>query len=123
METDDSPPSADALVAAAMDRTLEAERAAQAAIAECERQSAELLERARQQRRIILERAQARIVTIHARAAASLERQAAQIGAKKPQSSAPDIDQLSDPSRRGRALARLAARLTTDDAEQIPDGR
>jgi CRISPR type IV-associated protein Csf3 len=111
MEKDDSPVGADALVARAMDRTLEAERAAQAAIAECERQSAEVLERARQQRRTVLERAQARIVALHTRAARNLARQAA------PRSAAAAIDQLSDPSRRASALARLAARLTTDDAE------
>ena len=123
MEKDDSPVGADALVARAMDRTLEAERAAQAAMAVCERETAELLERARQQRRIILERAQARIVAIHTRAARNLERQAARIAAKMPQSSAADPDQLSASSRRATALARLAARLTTDDVGQIPDGR
>lgn len=110
-DTDDSPVGADALVARAMDRTLEAERAAQAAIAECERQTAEVLERARQQRRTVLECAQARIVALHTRAARNLVRKAA------PRSAVAAIDQLSDPSRRARALARLAARLTADDAE------
>ena len=118
MERDDSPLSADALVARAMDRTLEAERAAQAAIADCEREAAEMLERARQQRRAVLERAQARIVALHSRAASNLARQAAKRAAEVPRSAAAEIDRLADASRRAEALARLAARLTTDDAER-----
>ena len=113
----------DALVARAMDRALEAERTAQAAIAECERQAAVVLEHARQQRRTMLERAQARIIALHTRAAGNLERQAAEIAEKAPQSAAAAINQLSEPARRAKALARLVARLTSDDIEQTPDGR
>ena len=69
----------DMRVAQAIDRVLEAERAAQSAIAECEQQGHKLLEHARQQRREILERARNRIVALHIRAARSFEQQVAQI--------------------------------------------
>lgn len=123
MEADDSPADPDVLVARAMDRALEAERAAQAAIADCERQAAEALERARQQRRTILEHAQTRITALHRRAAGKLQRQAADIAARSLESAATAVEQLSDPERRTRALERLAARLTNDDAEQPSDAR
>jgi hypothetical protein len=50
----------DDAIARAMNRVLEAERAAHAAVEECERACAEILERARHQRRSILDRAQVR---------------------------------------------------------------
>jgi vacuolar-type H+-ATPase subunit H len=123
MEADDAAVGSDALVARAMDRALDAERAAQTAIADCERQSAEILERARQQRRTILERAQARIVALHTRIAGTLERQAAVIAERSRQSAATAVEQLSDPLRCTQALERLAARLTSDDAERADDAR
>jgi len=69
----------DARIAEAMNRVLEAERAAGIAIAECERKMQALHEQARQTHRTILERAQQRIVALHARAEHRLERRAAQI--------------------------------------------
>jgi vacuolar-type H+-ATPase subunit H len=123
METDESTVSREALVARAMDRALESERAAQVAIAEFERQAAEILEHARQQRRTILERAQARIVALHTRAAKNLERRTADIAAKRVQSATAVVGQLSEPARRTKALERLAARLTTDEAEAAGDDR
>jgi hypothetical protein len=57
----------DARVAAAMNRVLEAETSARAAIADCETEMRALLEHARQRRRNILERAHDRIMTLHAR--------------------------------------------------------
>ena len=77
-----SPTDAEVLVAPAMDRAFEAERAAQAAIIDCERQAADILERGRQHRRNLLERAQARIMAMHTRAAVTLEGQAAEIAGK-----------------------------------------
>jgi vacuolar-type H+-ATPase subunit H len=123
MEADEAAADPDALVAHAMNRALDAERAAQAAIADCERQAAEILEHAREQRRNILERAQARIVALHTRVAGTLERQAAVITERSRQSAATAVEQLSDPVRCAKALEQLAARLTTDDAERAHDAR
>jgi len=103
---------------AAMDRVLEAERDAIAALTECERQSAADLEYARRQRRALLERTQARIVALHARAAHALERRGADILASHLRSSTAEVAQLADPGRRRAALERLAARLTTADGSQ-----
>ena len=119
-ETDGSFAGADALVARAMTRALDAERAAQEAIAESERQAADGIEHARQQRRSILERARDRIVALHNRTAGRLERQAAEIVGKA--SPAVIANQLSNPTQRGSALIRLAARLTTENPEQPADG-
>jgi hypothetical protein len=99
----------------AMDRVLQAEREAIAALSECKRQSAADLEHARQQRRAILERTQARIVALHTRAAQALERRGAEILERHLRSSTAEVEQLADPGRRGAALERLAACLTTAD--------
>ncbi len=103
----------DDATARAMNQVLEAERDAQAAVAQCERACAELLEQARHQRRSILDRAQMRIVALHARAAKRLEREAAELIEQRRKAAAALAGQLSDPGRRGAALDRLAARLTT----------
>ena len=105
---------------AAMDRVLQAERDALAAVAECERVSAAELERAREERRTLLERTQARIVRLHGRAAAALERRAADILEGHLRSATAQVEQLADPQRRHAALERLGERLTT--AEGAPDG-
>lgn len=68
----------DERVAQAMNRVLEAERSARAAIAECEVRMQASLEQARQVRRTILERAQRRIAALHIRTERSLERRTAQ---------------------------------------------
>jgi hypothetical protein len=69
----------DVRVADAMNRVLEAERAARAAIADCELRMQASLEQARQVRRSILERAQQRIAALHTRAARSLEPRTARV--------------------------------------------
>ena len=107
----------------AMDRVLQAERDALAAIADCERHSAGELEQARQQRRTILERTQARIVALHTRAVQALERRAAEILEKHLRSATAAVEQLADPGRRRAALERLAARLTTVEGSQRGGGR
>ena len=122
MEVDDPDSHPGIRAAQAFDRTLEAERAGQAAIADCERQMAEYLEHARQQRRTILERAQTRIVTLHARAAKFLELKSIAILEQRKLSAADAVERLSDPTRRAQALGRLAARLTSDMTEPAGDG-
>ena len=67
----------DAQIAVAMNRVLDAERAAQTSIAECAAQGEELVKRARQRARSILERAHARIIALHAKAARAPEEPAA----------------------------------------------
>lgn len=102
----------DGLIVRAMDRVLDAERAAQAALAECERQCDQMLDRSREQRRAILEHAQARIVALHARAAQALELRMAAIIEQHRQSAAATTARLSDPARHSDALQRLATELT-----------
>ena len=118
----DTAPSPAAGVARAMDRVLQAERAAQAAVAECERICADILERARQQGRATLERAQMRIVALHARAAKGLDLRAAALTEERRKAAAVAVAELSDSNRRSAALERLAARLTTTDAVRPHDG-
>lgn len=120
--TDDTDLSPDARVARAMDRVLEAERTAQAAVTECERTCAQVLERARQQRRAILEHAQARIVALHTRAAQGLALRTAELLAQRRQSAALTAGERANPARRDAALERLAARLTAAEEDQPRDG-
>jgi hypothetical protein len=105
--------SADALAAHAMNRVLESEREAQAAIAEQERHCSEQLEQARQKRRALLEHAQARIVALHTRAAKALQQRATAIAeqaARSEQNSAPEPGSAE---RWDGAIRRLLERLTT----------
>jgi vacuolar-type H+-ATPase subunit H len=101
------------LAAQAIDRVLEAERDAQAAVAVCERAGSKILESARQRARSIVERGQARTVALHGRAAKNLERCAADLMEQRMKSAAEAVKQLSDPGRFGAALERVAAQLTT----------
>ena len=109
----------DAQVAGAMNRVLEAERAAQSAIADCERNTHALLEQARQRRRMILERARDRIMALHLRVTRSLERQTAQILASSREASDPALVQGADGERLHAALERVVERLTGDTPEEF----
>jgi vacuolar-type H+-ATPase subunit H len=104
------------LAAQAIDRVLEAERDAQAAVAACERAGSTILEAARQEARSIVERAHARAVALHGRAAKKLELCAAALMEQRMKSAAEAVRQLSDPTRLGVALERVAAQLTTEAA-------
>jgi vacuolar-type H+-ATPase subunit H len=106
----------DPAAAQAIDRVLEAEREAQAAVAACERDGSKVLEAARQQARGIFERAQARTVALHGRAAKKVERCAAQFMEERMKVAAQAVKQLSDPGRLGVALERVATQLTTEAA-------
>jgi hypothetical protein len=110
----------DPLAAQAIERVLEAERAAQAAVAACEGAGSTLLEAARQQARGIIERAQARSVALHGGAAKKLERCAATLMEQHMKSAAEAVKQLSEPARLSAALEQVAAQLTTEAA--APDG-
>jgi vacuolar-type H+-ATPase subunit H len=109
----------DARIARAIDRVLEAERVAQAAIAECKRHTQESLEHARQKRRTILEHAHERIVALHTRAARALEERAAQVlephGQGVVSVSAPSADR----ARSQAAIETLADRLTGVGDEEV----
>jgi len=122
MSGDASSPSEGAATAA-MDRVLQAERDALAAVAECERLAAAEIEQARQRRRTGLERTQARIVALHARAAAKLAEGAAEILARHLRSATAEAEQLADPERRQAALERLAAGLTSSSGAPSGVGR
>jgi hypothetical protein len=95
-----------------MDRVLESEREAAAAIAEQERRCSEQLEQARQRRRAILERAQARIVALHTRAAMALTRRTADIAEQATRSVQSASEGCGPTERWQGALERLLARLT-----------
>lgn len=107
---------ADPLAAQMIERVLEAERDARAAVAACERAGSMLLDGARQRARSIVERAQARTVALHGRAARKLERCAAALMEERMQAAAEAVKQLSDPDLLGLALERVAAQLTTEAA-------
>jgi hypothetical protein len=110
---------ADPAAARAIDRVLEAEREAQAAVGACERAGSEVLEAARHRARGISERAQARTVALHGRAAKKLQLCAAELMEERMKTAAEAVKQLSDPGRLGVALERVAAQLTTETA--VPD--
>jgi vacuolar-type H+-ATPase subunit H len=103
--------------AQAIDRVLQAEQAAQSAIADCEKQGRESLELARQQRRTILERAQQRIVALHTRAARGLEQRLAQIRELQARRVAGTVAQTTDGARMQAATEKLVDRLLSVDEE------
>src|SRR5271165_4158320 len=109
----------DAQVAGAMNRVLDAERAAQSAIADCERKMLALLEQARQRRRTILEHAHDRIMALHSRATRSLERQTAQILARPRVAPDPALAQGAEDARLHAALEKLVERLTGAAQDEI----
>lgn len=111
----------DARIADAMNRVLEAERAAQSAIVDCEQQQQVSLEHARQQRRSILDRAHARVMALHERATRGLEQRTAQILAQ--QKGAPQAagEQGADSAHLKAAIERLVERLTCDAEEDHGD--
>lgn len=111
----------EAQLARAIDRALEFERAARAAVMDCERQCAESVQRALDRRRAILERARLRIVALHARCTEALERRLAAAASEDGQKSAAALAKLSDPLQRRRALERLAAALTTPSPQPSGD--
>jgi regulator of protease activity HflC (stomatin/prohibitin superfamily) len=108
----------DPTAAQAIDRVLEAEREAQAAVAACEQEGTKVLEAAREQARGIIERAQARTVALHGRAAKKLELCAAAFMEERMKTAAEAVKQLSDPGRLGVALERVVTQLTTETASR-----
>lgn len=113
-------PPRDALIAGAINRVLEAERAAETAIDEAERRAEERLERARARRRALIARAQSRITALHGTIALQLEeterdlREQAQASAGSEAGFRIDCVQES--------LERLAAVLTGSAPEGENDG-
>jgi hypothetical protein len=108
----------DALAAQEIDRVLEAEREAQAAVAACDRAGSKVLEAARQRAQGIFERGQARAVALHGRAARKLELCAAALMEQGMNAAAEAVKQLSDPARLRQALEQVAAQLTTETASR-----
>ncbi len=109
----------DAQVVGAINRVLEAERAAQSAIADCEQNTQALLEQARQRRRMILERARDRTMVLHSRVTRSLERQTAQILGRPREVSDPPGVQGAQDARLHAALERLVERITGAAEDEI----
>ena len=109
----------DARVADAMNRVLEAEHAAQSAVADCERQMHLSLEQARQRRRTILERAHDRIMALHLRAAQTLERRTADILARHKDAASPVAAAGADRAHFKAAIEKFAERLTCRAEEEL----
>jgi hypothetical protein len=109
----------DAPAGQAIERVLEAERDAQAAVSACERAGSLALEAARQRARGIIERAQARTVALHGRAAKKVDRCAAAIMEQRMKSASEEVRQLSDPALLRLALERVAVQLTTEAAPDV----
>lgn len=107
---------ADALTARAIDQVLQAEAASRAAVGECQQGAKATVEHAREERQRILDRAQARIVAVHARCTQALERASASAAEARRAAASTFVAQLSDPTRRQRALERLATALTSNSA-------
>ncbi len=111
----------DARIADAMNRVLEAERAAQSAIIECEQQQQVALEHARQQRRSILDRAHARVMALHARATRGLEQRTAEILAQQGGAPRASAEPGADNAHLKAAMERLVERLTSGAEEDDGD--
>lgn len=104
----------------AMNRVLEAERTAHAAVTECEVQAAALLETTQQQVRRIHSRTDTRLGKLHARCALALDRQVEELLLQ-------DIDSGGDEKNRGdvargevlqEAIDHLAEVLTSGNGDE-----
>ena len=120
-QTGDDAVGYDARIAEAMNRVLEAERAAQAAIIDCEQQQQVSLEHARQQRRSILDRAHARVMALHERATRGLEQRTAQILAQQGEAPRAAAEPTADSAHLQAAMERLVERLTSVAEEDHGD--
>jgi hypothetical protein len=113
--------SLEAQVARAIDRVLESEQLASAAIAECERECAAAIEEARAARRSILDRARQRIITLHARCNQIIEQRLAGTSVEPGSTTPAGEAGVPAPLRRRQALERLALALTTAEPEPRND--
>jgi len=104
----------DTTVADAMNRVLDAERDAAAAIAAAEAEAETTLQAARELRRQLLERARVRASRLHVRARSRIEAALAELDAQ----SGSGRDSTGSPDGLARqAIEALACRLTSDDHE------
>ena len=110
----------DTVVAAAIDRVLEAERDCETAIQAAEASAAERLERARAFRRDLLARTQGRITALHARVAAAVEDDAERVREQIAQIHRRDSDRVGQGSIE-QSIETLAARLTGVADPDDPD--
>lgn len=106
-------PAPDRTVADAIDRVLEAEHAAAAAIVAAECDARASIDAAREKRRDILETARQRVMRLHEQAQARLAGRLAQLDANAPTATT-DAAALGAVAK--AALAAVAARLTTDES-------
>lgn len=109
-----APATPDKRVADAINRVLDAERETSAAIVAAQASAQAAIEAAREQRRRILETARRRVVDMHERAQAGLTARLEQLDAAATTEDS-DVSSLADVA--AIALHRLAARLTSDDAQ------
>lgn len=100
----------------AMNRVLEAERAAQAAIMECTARAASLIEAAQQQARRIHSRTDSRISQVHAHCALALGRQVELLLQQEAESTSATVPDAAMHEVLAAAVERLALVLTDDTA-------
>jgi regulator of protease activity HflC (stomatin/prohibitin superfamily) len=98
-------------IADAIDRVLEAEHATAAAIAHAQTDAQAGIEAAREARRLILEKARDRILHLHERAQRRIDDTLRALDAQAAATGADDADLAAVTDA---AVARVAARLTTD---------
>ncbi|WP_127477975.1 hypothetical protein [Sulfurivermis fontis] len=100
----------------AMNRVLEAERAALAAIAECTTRAANLIEAAQQQARRIHRRTDSRISQVHAHCALALGRQVELLLQQEAENASATVPDAVIQEVLAAAVERLAQSLTDDAA-------
>jgi len=105
-------PEPDRTVADAIDRVLETEQAAAAAIIAAEGSARTAIEAARETRRQILERARQRVMRLHERAGLRLAARLARLDAEI---TGDDCSAAASADAATGALAAVAERLTTDE--------
>jgi hypothetical protein len=105
-------PEPDRTVADAIDRVLEAEQAAAAAILTAEASARATIEAARETRRQVLERARQRVMRLHERAGTRLAERLARLDVEI---AGDDCSAAASAHAATGALAAVAERLTTDE--------
>ena len=104
----------DTRVADAINRVLDAEQATAAAIADAQSAAQASVEAAREARRLILEKARERVLQLHDRAQRRLDQTLRGLDAGAPPQ---DASETTLAAIADAAIARVAARLTTDAPE------
>ena len=107
----------DSLIARAIDRVLDAERAARQDVADCEAQTRDWLEQARQRRRALMERARLRTVALHMRTAKAVAAREQALLEQEQRAASESAARLADHQRLQAALDELVEHLTGESPD------